>query len=435
MGKNKLGLAQLFTSHRNDLKPAPAQLPLAISSPFGPVKNSRGPDLIRSDDFIIVDAIKDCGLAASSSEDVPQGANKPDKKMGISILARRTLLKRQSLVTLTSTPKSDSQSAATTPRCKNFDEVEMRLSVSKLKSAANSTTSLFTVKHDHEYTHTSKPQKPRSPLQSKTKFATKLPKSRTMSVLQDIKNSVPRRTHFPTSASKPLYKKSDPNLKQAEMATMDRLRSRRRLSREESAPSSRHSCTTNITTPDLGSQCIDHKQQAEALPGQIMNAQTSAYWSGRFTALRDRFSTEHMEQVLAQAGDTLHAGIAQHPHSQDNNHDAEPTGNPPYPLRDEDSICLQAFAHLKSQCVTATAQASLRRWQEKYARRHHRPSILPYGSPFMVESLVSRRFASHSRYQDREGLAFLEDAYYSNASNAFGITNPHSVEARYLNFR
>ncbi|KAJ2965262.1 hypothetical protein NQ176_g10698 [Zarea fungicola] len=434
MGKNKLGIAQLFTSHRNDLQPVPARLPLAISSPFGPVKNSRGPDLIRSDDFIIVDAIKDCGTAVNSSEGVPLGASKPDKKMGIGIVAKRTLLKRQSLVALTSTPKSDSHSAATTPRCKNFDEVEMSLSVSKLESAATSTTSLFTVNHDHEYTHTSKPQKPRSPLQTQNKFATKLPKSRTMSVLQDIKNSVPRRTHFPTSASKTLSKRSDPNLKQAGITTMDRLRSRRRLSREESAPSSRHSCTTNITTPDPGIQCIDHKQQVEALPGQITNAQTSAYWSGRFTALRDRFSTEHMEQVLAQAGDTLQAGIAHHPHSQDN-HDAEPNGNPQYPLRDEDSICLQVFAHLKSQCVTATAQASLRRWQEKYARRHHRPSILPYGTPFMGESLVSRRFASHSRYQDREGLAFLEDAYYSNASNAFGITNPHSVEARYLNFR
>jgi hypothetical protein len=38
-----------------------------ISAPIGPVKNSRGADLIRSERLIVVDAIKDCETDSSNS--------------------------------------------------------------------------------------------------------------------------------------------------------------------------------------------------------------------------------------------------------------------------------------------------------------------------------------------------------------------------------
>lgn len=435
MGKDRIGLAQLFASNRQDVHSAQNRQPLAISSPIGPVKNSRGPDLTRSESLIIVDGIRDCGPGQENDGITSIRGIKTEKKMPISLFSR-ALQKRGSRATLAGTPKSVAESSGTTPRS-NPDQDEAAPSFARLNNASISTTTVFTISGDHECTHATMPSVPTSPQKTKPKFATKLPKSKTMNVLQDIKNAVPLRTPGPFSASKHRSKKTDKAitpLKQPDMSKTDLFRSLRRRSREESASSSRHSSTTNITTPDSAEDSKE-KTDIELRPGQVARAQPSMYWTGRFTALRDRLATEHMEDVLAHATDTIQMGALRDESRQCDMNDAAPCGTPPYPLRDEDALCLEIFSILESQCVTPSAKESFKRWRGTYAGCRRRPNLLPPGSAFFGDSQISKRFASHVRHPDRQGLAYLEDAYYSNASNAFGVTNPHSLEGRYLNFR
>lgn len=431
MGKSRMGIAHFFSSQKHDLHSGRTKQPLVISSPIGPVKNSRGPDLTRSDGLIIVDAINDCGPPRDDDEIGSPETTLPDKKMAISMFARKTLLKTQSLASL-ATPAKEVQTSARTPRSK-FDD-ELSSAFSKVKSVSASTPTVFSDNEDHEYTHATKPPELVLSQRSKIKFATRLPKSKTMNVLQDIKNSVPRRTNIPASIPNPQTSKLVTPLKQPNMSRLVIIPSLARRSLEESASSSRHSSTTNITTPD-SSGPVTSTGNVLPSPGQIIQAQCSAYWSGRFTSLRDRLSSEHMAHILSQTTDTIQTGISEKVQTNHLPYDDELCGDPPYPLRDEDDICRQAFSILECQCVTAAAQESLRRWRENYALIHRRPNLLPKRSGFFGDSQISRRFASHARHPDMQSLAFLEDAYYSNASNAFGMTNPHSLEGRYLNFR
>lgn len=431
-GNSRMGIAQLFSSHKNDLHTGRIKQPLVISSPIGPVKNSRGPDFTRSDGLIIVDAIKDCGPPQENGQHGSPVATLSEKKMALSIFARKTLLKTQSLASLSSPSRGVEPTSATTPRRK-LDE-EFCSSVSKLKSASALTTTVFTDNGDDEDIHATKPPDHPGSQKSKLRFATKLPKSKTINVLQDIKNSVPRRTNAPTTTPKPQTKNFDTSVKQPDMYRVDLLRSLTGRSQEDSVSSSRHSSTTNITTPDSCKQLHDIIEPLPD-PRQIIHAQTSAYWTGRFTTLRDRLSGEHMANMLSQATDTIQMGVLQQSDKVNATHDTELSGNPPYPLRDEDDLCRQVFGILESRCITTAAKESLRRWRENYARVRRRPNLLPPRPGFFGDSQISRRFASHVRHRDVQSLAFLEDAYYSNASNAFGMTNPHSLEGRYLNFR
>lgn len=444
MGKSRMGISQLFSSHKNDLHTGQIKQPLVISSPVGPVKNSRGPDFTRSDGLIIVDAINDCGPHRNNDDLESPATTLSEKRLAISVFARKTLLKTQSLASLSSPSRLVKPTSTATPRT-NFDDEGLSSSFSKLKSASGLTTTVFTDNEDDEYIHAIKPPRHVGPQKSKLKFSTKLPKSKTMNVLQDIKNSVPRRTNLTTAIPRPQTKKSDTSLTHSDMSAnfsshdtqmmsySEKIR--RRLSGEESASSSNHSFTTNITTPDSCRRLYD-LLEPRADPRQIVYGQCSAYWSGRFTAIRDRLAGEHMAQVLSHATDTLQPGSLQQSERDDMADDAELSGNPPYPLRDEDDLCRQVFAILDSQCTTKDARDSLGYWQEKYARTRRRPGLRPPPHYRLFgDSQISRRFASHIRHRDVQNLAFLEDAYYSNASNAFGMTNPHSLEGRYLNFR
>ncbi|TQW08993.1 hypothetical protein IF2G_03424 [Cordyceps javanica] len=432
MGKSRIGISHLFTSQKLDSKLGRVKQPLVISSPIGPVKNSRGPDFTRSDGLIIVDGIKDYGPTQDNDAIRNLEASLSEKKMAMSMFARKTLLKTQSLASLSSKARDNTQTSATTPRSKFDDPVSS--SVSKLKSASISTTTVFTDTGEEEYTHKSKPPESAGPQRSKIHLTTRLPKSKTMNVLQDIKNSVPRRANLPASVPELETKKLDSAIKQPDMSRVVVLRSLRRRSQGESASSSRHSSTTNITTPDSSGQMND-AMESNPRTGEIVHAQTSAYWTGRFTTLRDRLCDEHMAQVLSKVSDTVQFGTFENLDQTSKTENSELSGNPPYPLRNEDDLCRQVFIMLESQCMTRTSKESLRLWRENFARIHCRPDLLPKRFGFFGDSRISKRFASQARHQDVQSLAFLEDAYYSNASNAFGMTNPHSVEGRYLNFR
>ncbi|PQK16739.1 hypothetical protein BB8028_0006g10580 [Beauveria bassiana] len=431
MGISRMGFAQLFSSHKHDMHTGRTKKPLVISSPIGPVKNSRGADFTRSDGLIIVDAIKDCGPPKDDDEFEDPGAVFPEKKMAISMFARKTLFKTQSLASLSSASRGVMQASSTTPRRRVDDDLS---SLSKLKSASASTTTIFTDTGDHEYTHATRLPDHGSLHKSKLKFATKLPQSKTMNVLQDIKNSVPYRRNVTSTISKPHIKKLDASLKPSDAPRVVVLRSLTRRSQEESVSSSTRSSTTNITTPDSSKQMND-AVETPPNPRQIVHAQPSAYWSGRFTTLRDHLCNEHMACVLSKATDTIQTGISGDSTRDGRSHDLQLSGNPPYPLQDEDDLCRQVFTILESQCITKAAKMSLTRWREKFAIRRCRPNLLPHRGGFLGDSQISKRFASSGRHQDVQSLAFLEDAYYSNASNAFGMTHPHSLEGRYLNFR
>lgn len=48
-------------------------------------------------------------------------------------------------------------------------------------------------------------------------------------------------------------------------------------------------------------------------------------------------------------------------------------------LLDEDERCKRVFVHLEAFCATDEARASLRLWQQDYARKTGRKKLLPKG--------------------------------------------------------
>ncbi|KAJ2978354.1 hypothetical protein NUW58_g7523 [Xylaria curta] len=110
-------------------------------------------------------------------------------------------------------------------------------------------------------------------------------------------------------------------------------------------------------------------------PLQIYTAQSSAYWTGRFMALQDRFQSE---TLLPENLATLSKRQLKH------RADAAPkisrsttTVASTYPsyeaaatlLVDEDNRSRRIFLHLDALCATSEARVSLQKWQQNYARR------------------------------------------------------------------
>ncbi|KAI1823796.1 hypothetical protein F4861DRAFT_302865 [Xylaria intraflava] len=163
---------------------------------------------------------------------------------------------------------------------------------------------------------------------------------------------------------------------------------------------------------------------------QIHTAQSSAYWAGRFMALQDRFQSE---TLLPENLTTLVNAHANHsllpivqpslatsattscivPPNKSKLKSITPLKAPQQPkslskprsevapkslcstatiasvrqsketaaamLVDEDNRCRRIFSHLDALCTTSEARVSLREWQQGYARRVGKESLLPKG--------------------------------------------------------
>lgn len=100
----------------------------------------------------------------------------------------------------------------------------------------------------------------------------------------------------------------------------------------------------------------------------------------------------------------------------------------------------RVFEYLDSLCVSEEAKCSLKKWQEEYANKNSQPELHPDRAT--SGGLVSRFFTNgpsttkaRKAITDRRNRDFLDDIYYGNASNAFGLTSAYGVHSRYLSFR
>ncbi|KAI0105132.1 hypothetical protein GGR51DRAFT_521007 [Nemania sp. FL0031] len=185
------------------------------------------------------------------------------------------------------------------------------------------------------------------------------------------------------------------------------------------------------------SQALSNPTVETANPRQIYTAQSSMYWTGRFIALQDRFQSEaltpanlsmlvhaHAERSLipmAQPSLASSATMSCIAPAAKSNLNLKPTrtvtistspskSHPKRPLRvgpraipklsqstttvasnlppygaaaallvDDDNRARRIFLHLDSLCATNEARMSLRQWQQSYARRTGKESLLPEG--------------------------------------------------------
>ncbi|KAK9788230.1 hypothetical protein AB5N19_02951 [Seiridium cardinale] len=224
-----------------------------------------------------------------------------------------------------------------------------------------------------------------------------LPKSNTLNVISNLTASISRNslTKFNRSASISSTTESEPRTSLASVSSVA------------------------LPTADIGN------------PRQIHTAQASAYWTGRFMALQDRFRNEmlmpenmttlitaHAERSIvpeyeAQAPAHLTASATQpnlgrirakgksHRYSISN----APKGRVQRPgasldaarLEDDENRARRAFLHLEALCTTSEARKSLHAWQQTYARQMGKEELLPRGGTMEDKGLLGRllRRGSH----------------------------------------
>lgn len=194
------------------------------------------------------------------------------------------------------------------------------------------------------------------------------------------------------------------------------------------------------STGSLHSAGSQKTEQHPALdPCLVYDAQPSAYWSGRFVALRDRFRSENlmsenMESLmeahskwvhnankhtqLADARKTRHGRSTIHlPPSATTTTVLKQSGrrvtdNFTLPdasqLLDEEDRCKRVFKHLETLCATEEARQSLLAWQQEYARKTGQKKLMPKGSNLEHQTRMSylARILAY-RKASRKSVAWL----------------------------
>lgn len=253
-----------------------------ISGPIGPIKNSRGPDFIRSEQFVIVPGIKDCSSTESLFDKGVAEAQKTTRRISASFQ------KQGPPSSQPTTAKSDFN-ATTSCQTKLPRRLPMTLSMTSATKAWLTSSSTFDVIPSLDTIQQDENVPPpdhgvSSPPKSTVLPKSQLPKSRTMNVLTDIKSSISRPSLVSRSANPRAFGSSSrkTSLSSSTSTLVAASSSRLRLPRPSLTSLSRSS---RSTTPEPSQQL---------LPGQINTAQPSAYWSGRFMALHDRFLAESL---------------------------------------------------------------------------------------------------------------------------------------------
>ena len=396
-----------------------------ISAPIGPIKNSRGPDFSRSETFVIVDEIKDCVSPSKRNKARAISARFPIEPLpGKPTVAKST-------VTASKTFQAPLGRNSAKHLRKVSDNVLTKCSLPQLK--ASSTVALLP--------HTESPEqdentplgahisKPRAAPQSK------LPKSRTMTALQELKSSISR----PSLNARVdiTYNEPDTSILPSSPFTNIPLTSStlrlREASHTPSAPRSSPSCAPQM----------DHLR--------IREAQPSAYWCGRFLSLYDKFSTEALKPVpMGSAALKLQKDAdksvspSEQPRNRLRNHTTQlplstttpsltqaactPTTIPR--VSEEDERIRRVFRHLEIQCETDEARSSLRDWQQAYARHHKRPRLHPPGQSTDSRNIVSRLFSGAQKTKTgRQSLATLREPS-SSRRPAKRVATDHTAAAR-----
>lgn len=386
-----------------------------ISAPIGPVKNSRGADLIRSERLIIVDAIKDCETDISGSI--------PECRRPLPIQAPRHVsagLHRDGQLESSSIAASSGISATPTIKAGSIPKPPKKprrslLSTSSIPKPSLRTGPAATLVQDENI-----PPAPDGffhPDAPNLRLASKLPKSRTMSALHDLKTSISRPSLAVRSINTSAFagsSKSSPS----SAGTDAKLSNPSKL---------------NLVQPSTTSLANSAQSYSPGSPSiRVSIAQSSAYWSGRFMALHDRFSSENL---AADAFESRQSSLANSfstrpktPYSTLHQRTSHlPNSTTTSALRsfmasssvsaenEEDARCRRVFDHLDRLCTTAEARRSLHIWQQAYARRHSRPSLLPEGGTMEEKGLMAKIFrSSGAKKSERHSLTRLRYGSYNH---------------------
>ncbi|KAF4345658.1 hypothetical protein FBEOM_315 [Fusarium beomiforme] len=420
-----------------------------ISSPIGPVKNSRGPDFTRSDTLIIVPTIKDCsGSEESLSDKENTEARKATRRISASFsthgsLASPPTVAKSGLIATSSSSLNVNPCSTTKTR---IPTTKFHLPTPTTKRTLNPPKLGLTTSFSHQYLSSAAPIKPlptassfqsiyedtsfESTVQDENvppsdhkasalpKFASqeaapknksRLPKSRTLTVLSDLKTSLSRSSLNKLSGSRD---STDPSSRKTSASSTSILfaSTTSRLGLSRSSLVSRSSSSSTSAT------------EVQPDPNQITTSQPSAYWSGRFVSLHDRFLAEEYSDGEATMSDfspgnlskyhaitTDRAAVNFRPthlsHSTTTSALTSLTGTRPRtPSSTKDARCLRIFQHLESLCTTSEAHRSLLAWQQSYARRVGKPQLLPQGGRMEDKSLMGKLFGANPNKGGRRSL-------------------------------
>ncbi|TDZ30399.1 hypothetical protein C8035_v002496 [Colletotrichum spinosum] len=210
-----------------------------------------------------------------------------------------------------------------------------------------------------------------------------LPKSRTINVLSNITASLSKTSLVGSVAG-----------------------SNRRASRGSTVASRQSSSSSTFTTIYTRPPTPTNTEN----PYIITAAQPSAYWSGRFLSLHDRFQAEALQpdslgslvsdhasrftQLPQQKAAYLNRGnlpLSATTAALDRYGGGAAAREPPRAVSEDDRRCRRVFHHLDSLCATDEARKSLYAWQTGYARKHRRDALLP-DSAGQDKGLVARLF-------------------------------------------
>ncbi|KAF4122771.1 Pfam:DUF833 [Geosmithia morbida] len=313
-----------------------------ISAPMGPVKNSRGADLLRSETLVVVDGIDGC---------VGQD--------------RRTshIATAHTLQPLASSPTVASSDMTVSPETQTLLGTIDINQITK-EPAGPASTGFY---------------QPRSPAGSQTASLLTLNRDSTCQ-----HENMPPREAIWTPSCQPVSRVP----KSKSINTIHRIRDSNRLSDMHGFPSSASSSTTIIHSPSSEQESVQDALQTPSRSSsqgdttlllQVNEAQPSAYWSGRFMSLYDKLSNQSMTPILeCPSMSSLLKGppLARHATSRIPFSSSLPNvGNMEMQMAaDDEEKVRRIFRRLETSCSTAEARNSLHDWQGVYSRRNRRRS-------------------------------------------------------------
>ncbi|RCI17315.1 hypothetical protein L249_2616 [Ophiocordyceps polyrhachis-furcata BCC 54312] len=345
-----------------------------ISAPLGPVESSRGYNLVRSQDFAVVAGIDDCEDKTSYLF---------QKTAAVTVVSAGP--SQSTTTTTTTAAASASASASASSSSSRFlRRPSFPSSKSSLKSllpTSKTTTRLQLPPPPPP------PPLPRLPIvQPPLPPPSKLPKSRTINVLNDLKKSISRTSLTARSTNAvppPSFPASHPRIPISSEAFRQQRTAVSPQGKQHS-PASKTMLPPPIPSPfkpqqppmppkppslsragavRISKRQKDPKTASSLAPRtdtrgtRVVTAQPLAYWTGRFSRLSD------MQLATPETLPAVRARFAAQKH--------------PRSISEDDARHLHILQQLASLCATPDAKRSLREFQIALARRFDRHVLLP----------------------------------------------------------
>lgn len=405
-----------------------------ISGPIGPIKNSRGADFTRSETLIIVPGIKDCGSGESLLEQDTALAKKTTRRISASFSSQGSLARNPTIATsdieaITTSEAPSIQTSSRHSRNTSFNTLSSNCRPTLAVIAVGCSPRLITIRppQDENIPPSSSGSVQTSASASKLSSQSQIPNSRTMAVLKDLRKSISRPSLSARSANSQNLGSSSRKTSESSLLTAPLTSS----SSRPRIPSSSLTSLSRSSRPDTPEPYAQSQLQV------VTTAQPSAYWSGRFMTLHDRYATEwllkpRLNPTPSPPVDATRLTSSTPDRFPPRSSSFRPTHlshsitmsaliEVPFPAQrkpptnDEEIVCLRIFSHLEALCTTSEARRSLFDFQQTYARRCNRPGLLPEGGTMEDKSLMNKLFGGGTRKNERRSLSTLRESSNSQA--------------------